>query len=490
VGAARIDTDDGGVLLSPGKSFQVSVGGAIVERETIDASADAGRAPVDAAVVTIDAGLGRAAIDVHGPGVRVQAHGETAWQPLAAGASSVAGGDTIDVPNGATVDVQRGARHARLVGQGRYVVGEGEDAKASLVRATAGRVELDATSEDVLVEVPGGVIVARSGGAEGKSRVEAEIAVTGTKVSVRQGQGEVRGKGAPEAVRAGESAVLNARGAVTVSGRSPERADFSVHAGESFTVRDPRPPTAIDFDFASVCPGAGVVSRGDGATVRGEHHAAMALGAGHHDYAVRCIGPDGVQDKSVATGSVTIVADSARAELPRLPPSTVVDTDGRRYTVLYQNLVPSVIARWPDAAPASGYVLHVDAQRFKVKTARESLKPGSVGEGTHVLWFETEDGAKRSADTTLLLKFDNAAPTANVREPADGSFHPGDVVKVSGVVVEGWTVNVYGQAVPLDEQKRFSTSATVPATDDALVLRMSHAKRGTVYYVRHAAGGR
>jgi hypothetical protein len=51
-------------------------------------------------------------------------------------------------------------------------------------------------------------------------------------------------------------------------------------------------------------------------------------------------------------------------------------------------------------------------------------------------------------------------------------------------------VNVYGQAVPLDEQKRFSTTATVPATDNALVLRMSHAKRGTVYYVRHAAGAR
>jgi hypothetical protein len=112
-----------------------------------------------------------------------------------------------------------------------------------------------------------------------------------------------------------------------------------------------------------------------------------------------------------------------------------------------------------------------------------------VGEGTHVLWFETEDSAKRSADTTLLLRFDNAAPTANVREPADGSFRPGDVVKVSGVVVEGWSVNVYGQAVPLDEQKRFSTTATVPPTDNALVLRMSHAKRGTVYYVRHAAGG-
>jgi hypothetical protein len=487
VGAARIDTEDGGVQLSPGRSFQISVGGAIVERETVDASATTARPSVDAAVAeAVDAGAGRVAIDVHGAGVRVQARGTTAWQPLAAGATTVSGGDALEVPNGATVDVTRGARHVRLAGQGRYVLG---DEGASMLRANAGRVEIDATSDDVIVDVPGGAIVARTAGADGKSRVDAEIAANGTKISVRQGQGEVRGKGAPETVRAGESAVLTPKGAVTVSGRSPERADFSVKAGDSFTVRDPRPPTAVDFDFSSVCPAAGIVARGDGTTVRGEHRAAMSLPAGHHEYAVRCIGADGVEEKSVATGSVTIVADAARAELPRLPPSTVVDTDGRRYTVLYQNLLPSVIARWPDAAPAPGYVLHVDAQRFKVKTPRESLKPGSVGEGTHVLWFETEDGAKRSADTTLLLRFDNAAPTANVREPADGSFRPGDVVKVSGVVVEGWSVNVYGQAVPLDEQKRFSTTATVPPTDNALVLRMSHAKRGTVYYVRHAAGG-
>jgi hypothetical protein len=88
-----------------------------------------------------------------------------------------------------------------------------------------------------------------------------------------------------------------------------------------------------------------------------------------------------------------------------------------------------------------------------------------------------------------VIKFDNAAPAASVREPVDGSFQPGDTVKVSGVVVEGWSVSVNGTIVKLDEQKRFSTTATVPAGENALVLKLSHAKRGTVYYVRHAAGG-
>ena len=61
---------------------------------------------------------------------------------------------------------------------------------------------------------------------------------------------------------------------------------------------------------------------------------------------------------------------------------------------------------------------------------------------------------------------------------------------LSGMVVEGWTVSVNGTAVALDDQKRFATTATVPAGETALVLRLSHPKRGTVYYVRHAGSAR
>jgi hypothetical protein len=489
VGAARIETEDGGVALSPGKSFDVSLGGAIVEREAVDASTDSGRAErADAAAVTAvaDAGVaGATTIEVRGAGVRVQAKGETAFKPLPEGASSASAGDVLEVPNGASVDVRRGARHGRLVGFGRFVIGDAEG--SSLVRASSGRVELEATSEDVVVEVPGGTIVARSG--EGKSRVDADVGVAGTKLGVGQGQAEVRGKGTSETIRAGEHATLTTKGVVVVANRGPERPDFTVRAGDSVVVRDPRPPTALGFDFSAVCPGSAVVSRADGAaTVRGEHKAAMSLAAGRHEYAIRCIGPDGVEEKAAASGTVTIVPDAARAELASLPPSTVVDMDGRRYTVLYQNLLPSVIARWIDAPKAGSYALFVDKARTKSTTPKQSLKPGSIGEGTHTLHFETEDGSQKSAETTLVIKFDNAAPAASVRDPVDGSFHPGDSVKVSGVVVEGWTVSVNGAAVPLDEQKRFSTTATVPPGENALVLRLSHPKRGTVYYVRHASG--
>jgi hypothetical protein len=149
-----------------------------------------------------------------------------------------------------------------------------------------------------------------------------------------------------------------------------------------------------------------------------------------------------------------------------------------------------VIARWADAPTGKSYVIHLDKDRIKAEAPKKELKTGTVAEGTHTLWFETEDGSKKSAETTLVIKFDNAAPAASVREPADGSFSPGDTVKVSGVVVEGWSVQVNGQPVALDEQKRFSTTTTVPPGETAIVLKLSHPKRGTVHYVRHAAAPR
>lgn len=486
VGAARIETEGGGVDLTPGKSFDVTIGGAIVETEpgagTKDAGADAATAATAPPPATDD---GKVVLQVHGSGVKLQAKGTTTWTALPDGSGSAAAGDTLDVPNGASVDAQRGAVRGRIVGQGKFVLGEGD----SLASASSGRVELEATSRDVVVEVPGGKIVAKAGAEGGKSRVTAEVKPTETKVSVRQGQGEVRGKGNPEAVRAGESATLDRKGVAVVAARGLDRADLAMRAGESIVIRDPRGTTAVGFDFASVCPGAAVVSRGadNAGAVRGDRRVNMAVPGGHHEYQVRCIGPEGVEDKPAATGTVTVIADAARAELPKLPPATLVDMDGRRYTVLYQNQLPSVIARWAEAPAGKSYVVHLDKDRFPSDAPKKELKAGTVSEGTHTLWFETADGSKKSAETTLVIKFDNAAPAASVREPADGSFAPGDTVKVAGVVVEGWTVQVNGQPVPLDEQKRFSTTATVPATETAIVLKLSHPKRGTVHYVRHAS---
>ena len=220
---------------------------------------------------------------------------------------------------------------------------------------------------------------------------------------------------------------------------------------------------------------------------RGERKVNIGFFPGVYPYSIRCVGADGLEEKEAAKGVITVIQDAARADIPKLPPSTVVDADGRKYTILYQNLLPQVVARWTGApGGGKGATLVIDGKKQAAEGARATLKSGSIGEGTHTLKFEAD--GKTSPETTLVVKFDNAAPAASIREPADGSFGPTDSVKVAGLVSEGWSVSINGTAVPLDEQQRFSTTATPVPGENAIVLRLSHPQRGVVYYVRHAAG--
>lgn len=474
IGTARIDTAGGAVSLSAGKGYDIAVGGAIVERPVVE---DAGaKPPVVDAGPPVPTGTGFV-VDVHDKGVKKQAKGSATWTAMTDGANDVTPGDVIDVPPGASIELHRGVQHARITGGGKVTIG---DEGGALGRASGGRVELDGAAEEARFDVPGGAVVAKPG----KSHLAAEISPASTKVTVTTGEGELRGA-STETLRAGETATLSNKGVVALAGRQPEKADFTMRAGESIIVRDPRPPTALGVDFSAVCPGAGIVRRGD-VNFRGDRRANVPMYAGVYPYSVYCVGADGVEEKEAAKGVVTVVADAAKADLPRLPPSTVVDADGRKYTILYQNHLPQVIARWPDApAGAKGVTVSLDGKKQASEGPRATLKSGSVGEGTHTLKFETADG-KSSPETTLVVKFDNAAPAASLREPADGSFAPTDTVKVAGLVSEGWTVSIGGTPVALDEQQRFSTSATPAPGENAIVLRLSHPQRGVVYYVRHA----
>lgn len=473
IGAARIDTPDGGVALAPGKGFDIAMGGAILERA----------APEDAgAIAVVDAGPPPIAVSgiqiaVSGRGVKLQHKGAAAitMDEASLAASPASPGDVVDVPAGAAIDVRRSGEHARFVGPAKVTIG---DEGKAIARTASGKVELEGSATETSVDVPGGSVAAKAG----NTRVDLDVSAATTKATVRAGEAELRGT-TTETLRAGETATMNGKGVVALAAKQPALADLSMKAGDSIVVRDPRPPTAVGIDFSAVCPGAGIVKRGDVA-FRGEKKANVPVNAGTYNYSVHCVGADGVDEREAAKGSVTVVADAARADLPRLPPSTVVDADGRKYTVLYQNLLPSIVARWADA-PAGKVMLVLDGKKQSGDTPRVTLKSGSVGEGTHTLKFESADG-KSSKETTLVVKFDNAAPAASIREPADGSFGPTDAVKVSGLVSEGWSVSIGGAAVPLDEQQRFSTTATPVPGENAIVLRLSHPARGVVYYVRHA----
>jgi len=167
----------------------------------------------------------------------------------------------------------------------------------------------------------------------------------------------------------------------------------------------------------------------------------------------------------------------------------VIDADGRRYTVLFQTRLPELTLAWP-AGPhgATGLELHLDSGTGErvVQSASPTrpLPAGSVKEGTYTFWYRTPDG-KESPKTTLSVRFDNAAPTAQFfRTPADAGKSPHGGIAVDGVTVEGAKVSVGGQPLAVDVHGRFRVEAAPMDGDDAIAVRLEHPRTGIHYYVR------
>lgn len=495
IGSAMVEDRGNETELGPGSEILVSIGSVEFDREDAGPP-DAGPPEPPDAGPPPDAGAeGAVAIEVRGRGVKMRPEGERRWQNVEAGASNVAAGTSIRVPRRASVSVSRGEERGRLE-NGEFVIGA---AGAPIVRTNNGTATLEATGADVRVEVPGGVIVAK-GGQEGGSEAEAVVrGRRGTVVRANRGLVDIVGSAGTETLRSGEFATLNRTGALEIDTRGPDKAIFFVNAGESFTVRDPSPPTAIGFRFAGKCPGAGLMELLQGgarrarSASRGEGRANLMIPIGRHAYQLRCIDASGTGEV-VERGIIRVVRDSGLAQLPRTPPATIVDTDGRRYTVLYQNLLPRITVRWPNAPPGPYQLVATpergNARTISVATSTHTFESGELDEGTHRFRFQpVHSPQQRSRETTLVIDFDNAAPKASVREPADGSFAPGSSTRVSGVALDGWTVTVGGVNLPLDRAQRFSGTVSVPPEQTGLAIRLSHPARGVHYYVRHGSGG-
>jgi hypothetical protein len=339
----------------------------------------------------------------------------------------------------------------------------------------------------VSISVPGGVIITKRESTAGVS-VRGK---SGAKVEVSVGEVEVRTDQGTETLHAGEEADLGAGGKVDIGGRGPAYAELTITAGEALTVHDPRPPTAVGVRFGDKCPRGAIVEllRGGAkiASSSGQDSANLAVPAGSHPYRVRCLGDSGVGTAVAAKGAISIRRDSGTAPLPKSAPLSLVDADGRTYTVLYQNQLPSISIRWRDAPSAGTFTLEVSgATRKLVSPAQASytFKSGELAEGTHQLVFA--GGGKRSRSTTLVIRFDNATPAAHITSPVDQGFSAGASVTVAGVALPGWTVSVQGQTLEMDAQARFSGQVVAPP--HALVIRFAYPGRGVRYYLRRAAG--
>jgi len=169
-----------------------------------------------------------------------------------------------------------------------------------------------------------------------------------------------------------------------------------------------------------------------------------------------------------------------------------VSIDGRRYTLMYQNLKPILTAAWRDAPKAASYVLHVTPPNSATLSLRSDrpqyvIPAGTLKDGTHRLQFETIGKTKTSSKETLVdLLFDNAAPTASLELPPARGFSRSDKVAVAGVVVEGSRVSVDGRELALDAQHRFRSEVPVSEGDPAIAVRVQHPRHGIRYYVRRA----
>jgi hypothetical protein len=290
------------------------------------------------------------------------------------------------------------------------------------------------------------------------------------------------------------SAVAVAETAVAaVPGSRPEGpgvVDVVAGAGDSFVVHDPKPPTSVAF-LHSGCDGELVLTLDPGKRARetgGRGRVSAEIASGSHRYSLTCVKPGESKGVRVADGSVAVIADAGARRLARTAPASVVDADGRRYTVLYQTLLPNISMRWPNAPAAPSYTLRVSSssgsRSLSSSKPSYSFGAGALGEGDHT--FSFEGGGARSKSTSVAIRFDNAAPTASIASPADRSFAPGASVVVSGSALPGWTVSSVGKDLTQDAQNRFSGEVSAPVAERALVIRFSHPSRGNHYYLRRS----
>jgi hypothetical protein len=294
---------------------------------------------------------------------------------------------------------------------------------------------------------------------------------------------EVQGK-TTSTLHGGESGLLKKTGELTVGGRGPGSVDLIVNAGDSFTVHDPRPPTAIGFKLGGQCPKGVVVQLGTQPWAGRGGQANVPVDAGRHSYQVRCLGPDGPEKQSVAEGRVIVLRDAGTAPIASGAPTSHVNTDGRRYTVLYQNNLPRITVGWAGAPEAPSYTLVVDSRRIGTSSPNYAFSAGALTEGNHTLRFEAATvPSRKSRLTHVAIRFDNAMPTASL-DPIGGAVGADGKVLVAGKALPGWTVSVGGEKLELDGQSRFRGNATLPDGHDALPVKFEHPTRGTHYYLR------
>jgi hypothetical protein len=455
-------------------------------RPPIDAGVDV---PVAAAIdAGVDAAEAQAAsdatIEVTGRRAELRAPGQTAWKPLPAGTASVPHGGAVRLGPGTTARLSGGGMTFDLASGSRVKLDDGDDLGFAL---EAGGAQVAATNPAALA-LPGGAI-ALSGAAGAASEARLDATPRDTKVTVLRGGSKLTGEpGAELAMSRGETALLTRSGAIRVIEAIPGYFDFRVAPGESLTVHDPKPPTAVQFQFDGKCPDGGIIELDRDARFRtakvsaGKDFANALIASGAWAYRLRCTSKD-TEGAAIASGRISVVRDDGRRPLPKAQGVNDIDADGRTYRISYQSAIPSVVVHVRN--PGAAHRLHLASagkeQTFDAATAAITVPGGQLHEGAYTYWID-RDGVKQDKVSSLIIDFDQTAPQVYIEAPTNGEPWTGDI-DVRGAVLPGWSAAVEDIAIPIDKQRRFSAKVGAPG-GKALAIRLSHPQRGVHYYLR------
>jgi hypothetical protein len=464
------------VQLQAGEKVLLEVGMAVLQRGVADGAGGPAPPPPANAI---------SAMVLRG-GVRARERGREGWHDLTPGDHPVAEGTGLRLAEGAELELKRGPERARLFGAGDYVVGEG----GALVTAQRGTVRVFAETRDVEVRVPGGTIVARA--ANGGSEAELRVADNAGELSVKRGQASFSG---PEGnVEVGVGAAHRwTYGAQPdddeadepEAEKPPEYSNLEVRAGESFVVHAPEVPVAIAFDFSRKCKRGQVDLAQPKRRAAGDGRANLLVPAGARAYSVRCADARGKLGRVVLRGTAHILQDAGTRKLPLRAPTSLVDADGHSYTIYYQNQLPQVRVRWPNAPEADSYQLDLNGTTMAVSSPEYLFESGSLRDGVHRLTFKA--GARQSRTANVEVRFDNTTATASLTAPVDRSFKVGDTVSIEGLALPAWAVSVRDGTIEKAGADRFQGQVVTTEGRPDIAVRLAHPRLGTHYYLRRAA---
>ncbi len=473
LGEAQFKTSTGELRsLKAGESLEVGIGMAVFSKTPPEPAADA-QEPTSGSDIKAT---------VKGKGVRSRTKGG-AWKRLSAGEHQLTAGTELRLQRSDRVQVTQGDQEANLRGAGEFVIGSSE----ALVETRTGEVTVQTVSEDVRVAVPGGFIVVRGG--QGGSTAAVNVGKVDAKVSLKQGAASIDILGTQRELSAGQEHNWENPESSAQKPIVPEAPYFNIgtKVGESFVLHAPEVPTSVRFDFAGKCPGEGVIElTGPRTRTKAKGGANVVVPVVSTPYTLRCVDESGLVGRPVARGSIQVLNDAGTRRLPSKAPTSFVETDGRTYTIYYQNQLPEISVRWPNAPAGKSYELLLDGQPIRLDKAEHLFRSGTIRDGSHQLSFQA--GERRSRTTTVEVRFDNAAPKASLTSPIDRGFKPGDTVTIEGVALETWKVSVEGGSIQMDTGQRFVGRVVTSPERPDIAVRLAHPRLGVHYYLRRAAG--